>query len=57
MSIKYGANLNTTKEREKDINAKDPPNGALAIVFQLVLADIIVEDTNSVPVACLETAC
>jgi hypothetical protein len=50
MGIKNGPNLNAAKEREEDVNAENPPDRAFVIVFQLVLADVVVKDTNSVPI-------
>jgi hypothetical protein len=50
MGIKNRPNLNAAKEREENVDAEDPSDRALVILFQLVLADVVVEDTNSVPV-------
>jgi hypothetical protein len=50
MGIKNRSNLDAAKKREENVDAEDPSDSALVIVFQLVLADVVVEDTNGVPV-------
>jgi hypothetical protein len=49
MGIKYRSDLDSAKEGEEDVDAEYPPNRAFIVILQLVLAEVLVEDTNSIP--------
>lgn len=50
MGIENWTNLNPTEEGEKNIDTKNPSNGAFIVVLQLVFVEVLMEYTNNVPI-------
>lgn len=53
MRVKHWSDLNAAEERKKDIEPDDPSDGAFVIILELMLTEILVEDTHSVPILLL----
>lgn len=49
MGIKDRSDLDTAEEGQEDINAEDPPDGALIVIPELVLTEILIENADRVP--------
>lgn len=52
MGIENRSNLDAAEEGKEYVDPKDPTDSALIVVLQLVLADVLMEDTDSIPILC-----